>query len=80
MYKLGRFLHPSSGSRSFYESGVYYDSAMTDKNVHSTLQSICGTLCNVQSQLSLIKQHNDDRDVALKKIVEDVCVICSCGF
>lgn len=80
MCKLCRFLHPSSGSQSFYGSGGHSDSCGRDENVQSVLQSICTTLCDVQSQLSAIKQQNDDKDLALKKIVNEVCNSCSCDF
>ena len=71
MYELRRFLHPSS--QSFYGSGAHPTSTRPDENVQSLLQSICTTLFDMQSQLSTIKQQNDDRDVALKKLVQEVC-------
>ena len=80
MYELRRFLHP--GSQSFYGSGAHRTSTRPDENVQSVLQSICTTLCDMQSQLSAIKQQNDDRDVALKELVQEVyrCRILSSVF
>ena len=62
MYELRRFLHPSS--QSFYGSVAHPTGTRPDENVPSLLQSICTTLCGMQSQLSTIKQQNDGRDVA----------------
>ena len=77
--ELYRFLHPKSGSQSFYGSRARPGGARQDDNIQTVLQSICTTLCDVQSQLSTIRQQNDDHDVALQKLMKEVYT-CNLSF
>ena len=77
--ELYRFLHPTSGSQSFYGSRARPGGTRQDDNIQTVLQSIYTTLCDVQSQLSTIRQQNDDRDVALQKLLKEVYT-CNLSF
>lgn len=69
-----RFLHPSSdtGIGNFYSGGQPHSLRQEENSVHSLLLSISSTLSDVQSQLSEIKQQNIERDLSLKRLVQEV--------
>jgi hypothetical protein len=70
---LFRFLSPSQNS-SFYGQRHYppYSPEQNLPTTHSLLESISCTLSNVQRQLSAIQEDNVERDVTMKKILQEI--------
>ena len=68
---LHRYLHPSHTDGSiFYGSRLQErPSRENDTGIHSLLQSISSTLCEMQGQLSTIKGQNAERDLSLCIII-----------
>ena len=72
-----RFLHPGQ-SQSFYGSGTTNTTSTHDENMQCLLQSISTTLSDMQGQLTAIKEQNNDRDVTLKRLLQEVHVYGHC--